>query len=62
MRVSCMVEEVSAGGQPHHDIECKSEGESSDDSVVTKGMYHLAVDLGQSLVPDNAFRGRKMTL
>jgi len=45
---------VSTRGQLHHDMECKSEGESSDDSVVTKDTYHSAVDSEQSLVPDNA--------
>jgi len=48
------MEDVSTRGQLHHDMECKSEGEWSDDSVMTKVMYHSAVDLGQSLVPDNA--------
>jgi len=50
-----MVEGVSTRGQFHHDMECKLEGESSDDSVVTKGMYHSEVDLEQSLGPDNAY-------
>jgi len=54
-----MVEEVSTRDQLHHDMECKSEGESSDDSVVTEVMYHSAVDLEQSLVPDNACRRPK---
>jgi len=35
---ACMVERVSTRGQLHHDTECKSEDESSDDNVVTKGM------------------------
>jgi len=53
---------VSTRGQLHHDMECKSEDESSDDSVVTNGMYHSAVDLEQLPVPDNACRRPKMTL
>jgi len=45
---------VSTRGQLHHDMECKSEDESSDDIVVTKDTYPSAVDSEQSLVPDNA--------
>jgi len=54
------VEEVSAGGQLHHDMECKSQCQSSDNSVVTNDMYHSAVDLGQSLMPDNVCQRPKM--
>jgi len=49
-----MVEKMSTRGQLHHNIQCKLEGEPSDDSVVTKDAYHSAVDLEQSLMPDNA--------
>jgi len=56
------VGKVSAGGQLHHDMECKSDCESSDSSVGTKNMYHSAVDLGQSPVPDNACQRPKNEL
>jgi len=59
---ACMVDEVSAAGQFHHDMECKSECGSSDNSVLTRDMYHSPTDLGQSLVPDNACQRPKNDL